>query len=177
MQQRPEYHLGVALIFIGAIFLFAKIIGVSAWTIIWPLLLVGAGIWLIVRQNYTSDATDVNQKFIGDMVREGAWDVTDAEFRLFIGDVKLDLTTAIIPDGETKVNLFGFIGDIKITVPDSVEISVASSGMILDLKMFDEKEEKFFTSVERTSSNYEKAKKKLRIESSYFIHELKIMRA
>ena len=174
MHQRGHHHIGVLLIFIGAIFLIAQILHVNPWSLLWPLLLIGLGVWLLVRHKHVEPDTNVTQKFIGDIHCTGDWDVTNTEVRIFIGDVELDMTQAKIPDGTTNINVFGFIGDLHILVPKSVGISVTASGFITEAKMGEEKQEKFFASVRLKSDNYDSAKRKISLETTYFIQELKV---
>ena len=174
MHNRGQYHVGVLLIVIGAIFLIARIFDVSVWGIIWPLGLIGVGVWLLFRHRHIDSDTTVNQKFLGDIQRQGAWQVTNEEIRVFIGDIDLDMTQADIPTGETRINVFGFIGDVDILVPKSVGISVASSGFITDAKIMGQKEDKFLGSINKASDNYQKAKQKIKLETTYFINDITV---
>ena len=176
MQEKGQHHIGILLIIIGLIFLIARILNMNIWSVIWPLGLIGLGMWLLLRQKHIESETSVSQKFLGDIRREGIWQVGDEEIRIFIGDVELDMTRADIPAGETHLRIFGFIGDVDILVPKTVGVSVSSSGFITDAKILGHKEEKFLASIHKTSNGYEKAKTKLRLETTFFIGDLTMKR-
>lgn len=55
----------------------------------------------------------------------------------FIGDTVIDLTKAQIPYGETKIVISHFIGDVKIFVPEDMDlgISLTSSSFLGDMKL------------------------------------------
>jgi len=174
MHNRGQYHIGIVLIIIGLLFLIGRMLDVNVWSVIWPLGLIGLGAWLLLRQKHVGSETSVSQRFLGDIHREGAWHVTDEEIRIFIGDVDLDMAQADISTGETNIRIFGFIGDVDILVPKSVGVSISSTGFITDAKVLGQKEEKFLTPLRITSNGYEKAKTKIRLETTFFIGDLTV---
>ena len=174
MHNRGQYHIGILLITLGVIFLLARILDISIWGIIWPLGLVGVGIWLILRHKYVDADTSINQKFIGDIRRTGNWEVTNEEIQIFIGDIDLDMTQATIPEGVTQIHTFGFIGDVDVIIPKNVGITVSATGFITDAKIFGGKEDKFFSSIQQASDNYDKAKRKIKLKTHSFIHDLTV---
>ena len=127
---------------------------------------------MIARHRHAGKGGRLSERFIGDIKREGSWDVNDEEFRLFIGDIVLDMTQANIPSGETRLQAYGFIGDVKLTLPKGVGISVSSSGFITDSKILGKKKDQFLSSAKVNSENFEKASKKIRLETTFFIHNL-----
>ena len=174
MQHRGQYYIGMLLISIGLIFLIARVFGVNPWSILWPLLLMGLGVWMLLSRRHIPPGTSVSHRFMGDIRREGAWQVSDEEFRIFIGDVDLDMTQAKIPAGETTIHIFGFISDVNIYLPKNAGITISSSGFITEVKVVDRKQEAFFGPVRFTSDNYETAKQKIRLETTFFIHEVNV---
>lgn len=63
--------------------------------------------------------------FIGDIrIGQSYWELKPLSISHFIGDTELDLTKAHIPDGETRVQVSAFIGDVKVYIPDDPEIEV-----------------------------------------------------
>ncbi len=177
MQGKGQHHIGILLIIIGLIFLISRALDLDVWSVLWPLALIGLGVWLLIRQKHLESETSVSQRFFGDIRREGIWQVTDEEVRIFIGDVELDMTQADIPAGETKIRIFGFIGDVDILIPKTVGVSISSNGFITDAMILNHKEEKFLASIHKTSNGYEKAKNKIRLETTFFIGDLTVKQA
>lgn len=93
----------------------------------------------------------------------------------FIGDTIIDLTKAQIPYGETKINVSAFIGDVKVFIPDDMDIgiTVTSSAFIGDLKVLTQKQGGFMSSVQAQSPYYGEAGKKIKLVVSVFIGDVK----
>ncbi|WP_379133074.1 cell wall-active antibiotics response protein LiaF [Paenibacillus sp. sgz500958] len=115
--------------------------------------------------------------FIGDihMGREH-FQLKHTNLSQFIGDTVLDLTNAQIPYGETKINISAFIGDIKVYVPNDMDlgISVNSSSFIGDMEILDQSRSGFMSSVQCKTPYYKEAGKKVRINVSAFIGDIKV---
>ncbi|GGH14051.1 cell wall-active antibiotics response protein LiaF [Paenibacillus segetis] len=94
----------------------------------------------------------------------------------FIGDTIIDLTKAQIPYGETKINVSAFIGDVKVFIPDDMDIgiTVTSSAFIGDLKVLTQNQGGFMSSVQAQSPYYGEAGKKVKLIVSVFIGDVKV---
>lgn len=116
----------------------------------WPLILVAIGVSVLVGKNNWLRWSNHNGGRarvhagprlwgIGD-VRYGqgsTWQLDrDLDMSRGIGDIKLDLTTAEITDGVHRITLNAGIGDVKIRVPDNVNVSVEVHAGIGDLEVF-----------------------------------------
>lgn len=78
--------------------------------------------------------------FIGDIrMGQSYWDLKPLNISHFIGDTELDLTRAHIPDGETRIQVSSFIGDVKVYIPDDpeIEVVVKASSFIGDVTLPD----------------------------------------
>lgn len=115
--------------------------------------------------------------FIGDvhMGREH-FQLKNTNISQFIGDTVLDLTNAQIAYGETKINISAFIGDIKVYIPNDMDlgISVNSSSFIGDMEVLDQSRSGFMSSVQCKTPYYKEAGKKVRINVSAFIGDIKV---
>lgn len=94
----------------------------------------------------------------------------------FIGDTVLDLTNAQIPYGETKINISAFVGDIKVYIPDDMNlgVSVTSSSFIGDMQVLEQSRSGFMSNVQCKTPYYKEAGKKVRINVSAFIGDIKV---
>lgn len=115
--------------------------------------------------------------FIGDvhMGREH-FQLKNTNISQFIGDTVLDLTNAQIAYGETRINISAFIGDIKVYIPNDMDlgISVNSSSFIGDMEILDQSRSGFMSSVQCKTPYYKEASKKVRINVSAFIGDIKV---
>lgn len=173
MKQQGMIYWGVALIGLGALFLIGTIFQISVFRFLWPLSFIVVGVWLLLPKEHHDVDTAVNG-FINDINRTGEWAVTDASFSAFIGDVKLDMTQALIPKGETKLYVSGFIGDVKLRVPEDVAVKVTTSSFIGDTKVLGESRSGFLAPLEVESAGYKMAERRIHIEASHFISDIKV---
>ncbi len=124
------------------------------------------------------DGEKINKSaFIGDvhMGRE-YFELKPTNISQFIGDTVLDLTKAQIPYGKTKINISAFIGDIKIFVPDDMDlgIKVNSSSFIGDMFILSQSKSGFMSSVQTSTPYFKEAQKKIVINVSAFIGDIKV---
>ena len=119
----------------------------------------------------------MTQKVLGEINRRGPWRVVDEEFWAFISDMKLDMIEADFPYGMTKLRIISFVGDIKITIPADVGVSVTSTAFVSDVKLPDYKETSIFAPVEWRTDNYKLAESKIEIEATCFVGDIKVRQA
>lgn len=174
MQHRGQVVLGAFLVAIGTIILLGNLLGVNLWRLFWPLLLIALGIWFILRPRMVEEGTHVTQRLLGDVRRAGPARVEDEEIFVFIGDVKLDLREAIWPEGETRLRVLGFIGDIEVRVPENVGVALSSTAFVSSVRWADQKEEGIFMPLQLQSQDYEMARQRLRLEVVHFISDIKV---
>ena len=67
------------------------------------------------------------------------FDLNDLNISGFIGDVKIDLSKAIISEGENTIAITGLIGDVDIYIPSDLEVSISSSAFVGDIDIIGEK--------------------------------------
>lgn len=174
MYNRGQLFIGIVLILAGLAFLIGNLFDVDVWALCWPLGLILLGVWLLVRPQLVSPGTTVRQRLLGDIRRDGVWQVTDEEIWIGLGDVELDATRADVPVGETTIRILGFIGDVDVFVPQGVGISVSSTAFVTDARVLGQKREGFLFPVRLTSDSYETAKRKVRLETTFFITDLRV---
>ena len=174
MRNQGQLLIGALLTLAGLLFLLQETIGIHLDQFCWPMVLILLGLLLILRPRMVKAGTRMTQKLLGDVHRDGPWGVTDEEIWMLFGGVDLDLTQADIPTGETRLRFFGLVGDIKLLVHQDVGVSVAATGILTDAKMLDQKRSSFLTTVELASPNYEMAERKIRLETTALISDLKV---
>lgn len=137
------------------------------------------------HQSYFSDEKESDGKrepfsksgFIGDVhLGEDYFELRPTNISHFIGDTVIDLTKAQIPYGETKINVAAFIGDVKIFVPEDIDlgISAVSNAFIGDLKVLKQKQGGFMSNVQAQSPSYHEASKRVKLIVSVFIGDVKV---
>ncbi len=137
-------------------------------------LIIAGMFFLIARPPMWEPTTAGNSQFVGDVVRSGEYTVTSEEFRLFVGDVRLDMTRAQFPLGETVIRLNGFVYDADLTVPDDVGVSISANGFVVDTKLGAQHSENFLSGVQLATANYPTAERKLRVVMNSFVGDIRV---
>jgi hypothetical protein len=175
MRDKGSAVMGAVLIGLGVIFLLSIWLRINLWSFFWPGLLIVLGVAILVRSRATPAGARSEFVLLGDIDRAGDWPVTHEETWIGIGDVDLDFTHASVPAGETTIGLRGLIGDVEMIVPCSVGLSITANGLITNVKHAGQKEQPVFLRPYRyQTEGYATAERKIRLETSFFIHDLKL---
>jgi len=177
MRSKWQVFVGGFIVFVGLMVLVGNLTGYNVWKVFWPLVLIGLGVFVLVRPQMVSADTLVRQKILGEIELDGEWDVVDEEIWLFIGDVEIDLTRARIPAGETTFRVLGIVGEVKMLVPPDVGVSVQSNAFVTEAKLMSEKRQSFLTAPPFKTAGYDLAQRKIRLEANYFVADLKVRQA
>ena len=172
MRNRGQLIFGGILILFGLLALFESLFNIDIGAFFWPLVLIGVGALLMLRPRFAPPGSEVWFRLFGGVNRYGVWQVRNEEVWMFIGDVRLDLTQAELPAGESTFQVSGFIGDIDLKVPQGIAIDVHSNGFITSAKWLGSKQDHFLTPAIYTSPGYEQAERKLRLITNFFITDL-----
>ena len=174
MSNRGQLIAGVAIIVVGMIILIGNVFNINLWSICWPTALIFLGVWLLVGPRLRRNGPEVTILPIADVRRDETWDISDEDFWLFVGDIDLDLTQAEIPLGETRFQVYGFAGDVELQVPADVGVAISCVAFVSTIKAFGDVQEKFLVSQSSTSDNYATADRKIRVNVTCFVGEVKV---
>jgi hypothetical protein len=176
MRNQGQMFIGALIIVIGLMFLIGNVFNIDVGALCWPTGLILLGVWLLLRPRLIGPGTALRWRLFGPIRRDGAWQVTEEEMWLFVGDVILDLTRAEIPPGETAIRVFGFVGNVRLLVPEGVGASVSSTSFITDARVLGQRRESFLAPLHLTSEGYETAERKIRLETTFFVADLRVKR-
>ena len=166
--------LGSILIMMGLFSLVETVFEVNMWHYLFPFLLVGLGLLLILRPRIAKPGVQVLTPILGDIRREGTWEVGELEIWSIVGTNRLDFTDAVFSDNMVNIKMIGFVLDARITVPNDVGLSVETASFVTELKSNEGKEERIFNSIEYQSPNYLEAEKKVNIQTIGFVTEIRV---
>jgi hypothetical protein len=161
MRNRTLIYIGVGIIIIGAISLIDVVTDLDLGRLLCPTLLILLGVWFLLRPRLLGLDVAFNVKLLGEI-----WSL--------IGDVKLDLTEATIPAGETTLRILGIVGDIRVTVPKGIGIAVESTSIATEARVFGQKHSRVVTPYRYESDGYGAAEKKLRLEISRVVADVRV---
>jgi lia operon protein LiaF len=174
MREKNQVTLGIAIAVLGGVLLLGSLLGVRLWRFIWPLALVGLGLYFVLRPRLVDEGSTVDLQVLGDIRRSGDWQVQDEEMWVIIGDTHLDFRGATIPEGETSIRVYGLVGSLEIKLPSDVALQLASFGVVTDAKVLGHKEESFFVPYRYVTSNYDSAERRLSVQTGHLVVDLDV---
>ncbi|MFN8595873.1 MAG: cell wall-active antibiotics response protein LiaF [Anaerolineae bacterium] len=177
MRDKGSLVMGVVLVGLGALFLLNTWLHINVWGLFWPGLLILLGVVILARSRTVTPGTRNDFVLIGDVHRFGAGPLTNEDVWIGIGDLDYDLTQADIPTGETVLRVQGLIGDVKLFMPANVGLSISANGLITDAKVLGEQHSYFLNPYRYTSEGYAEAERKIKLETAFFINDVKVKRA
>lgn len=177
MRNRWQVYIGILITAIGLLSLIGVLFDVDVGAMCWPVVLIALGVWLLVRPRLVGPGTAVQFRLLGDVRRYGDWPVSDEEIWLGVGDVRLDMTGATIPVGETRIRIFSFVGDVRLVVPEGVGISVSSLAFLTDSRMLGQERDTFFGSFHLSSDDYAVVERRVQLEMNAFVANIRVSRA
>lgn len=125
--------------------------------------------------SFNSNKAKVKHSLIGNLyLTAPRWELTDMNIWHGIGEVKIDLSRAIVHETETVLIINGWIGDIDIYVPYDLEVAISANINIGDIDVFGNKEGGFNRNMSIETNNYRDAAKRVRIIISLNVGDVDI---
>lgn len=172
MRNRWLILIGALFILWGVLSLISAVFRVNILAFCLPVVLIVLGVWLLVRPRVLGPDTGFHVLLLGDLHRSGAWRVTGEEIWVGVGDIRLDMTQAEIPAGETALYVLGFIGDVKLRLPPNVGVAVSSAAFVTDAMILGQHRETVFDTLHVTGEGYEAAERRIRLQVTTFVADL-----
>lgn len=182
MTRLNSVELIVALIFIVlGLLLLAGNLGliIFNWGILWALVLVAFGGWLIWRAFRTPAEPSNSVSYgVGDYAPHLVGkEIRKENFSHGLGDMDVDLSRAVFPEGQATVRASHGLGDLTVIVPRDLAVRVKARAGLGDARLFDERADGFGPSLDFQSTDYVTATRKLDLEASVGLGAVKVVRA
>ncbi|MGO4887326.1 cell wall-active antibiotics response protein LiaF [Anaerobacillus sp. MEB173] len=117
----------------------------------------------------------IKSSLIGDLNLMGnRYELNDMNIWHGIGDVKIDLSKAIISQGETVLVVNGWIGDIDIYIPYDLDVSVNATVTIGDLEVLNYKQGGLNRNITLSTKEYKQSSRRVKIILSLFIGDIDV---
>jgi hypothetical protein len=175
MQNRNQMLIGSFFVLLGGAWFAASLLRISFWAVCFPLGLILLGVlFLVARPALFGPTSEGGVHFVGDIVRSGEWSVKNEEFWMFAGNVRLDMTHAQFPSGETTLYFNAFVADIDVVVPSDVAVSLSSTSFVADAELNGQRVERFLSGVRMTTPDYAGTERKLRLVTTCFVGDVKV---
>ncbi|WP_456279711.1 LiaRS two-component regulatory system accessory protein LiaF [Bacillus sp. K7] len=118
---------------------------------------------------------DMRSFFIGELqMMKQPFDLNDLNISGFIGDIKIDLSKAMIPEGESTIVISGVIGNVDVYVPSDLEVAVSSAVFIGDINLIGSKKSGLSTKVYTVSPDFSESKRRVKVSVSLFIGDVDV---
>lgn len=166
---------------------------------LWPLLLVYFGVSMLLGKRkikviYRTDLPSVEQlenipesaanglkKIRGVSVgkvtfKKPNWAVEPMDLYNMVGDYFIDFSKGFIPDRETTIRVRGWVGEVKMLIPEDIPVKINAVIGIGEVKMFDYDQEQVKHVIAYKSDDYDAAVKKLNITIELKIGSVRIDR-
>jgi predicted membrane protein len=175
MQNRNQMLIGSFFILLGGAWFVASLLRISFWAICFPLGLILLGVlFLAARPSLFGTSSESGMHFVGDISRAGEWSVKNEEFWLFVGDVRLDMSQALFPAGETTIYFNAFVTDIDLIVPSDVAVSVSATSFVANAELNGQRVERFLAGVQMSTPDYAAAERKLHLVTTCFVSDVNV---
>jgi len=176
MQNRGLIIVGSVLILMGLTSFISSVFHIDMGAICFPLALILIGVFMLFGPRLKFMGENARFQPLGDLRERGAWQVENLEYWTFVGGASLDMREAEIPPGETTIRLYGFVGDAKLYLPAEVGYRIESTGFLTSSKIEGVKSDIFVSTLRRQSDNYAEAERTIRLETFYFVLDLKVQK-
>ncbi len=184
MSRGRSWHtiLGAAFVILGALLLLAAMGVISsgtAWGIFWAAVLILAGLLILSghRSHYQGPSGGSPRAAVGEIrIGDTEWDLHDMDTGIGAGQLRLDLTKARIPLGETKIKINGGMGKIEVYLPAGLAVSAQSEVGAGSINILGQKGEGVGRQLSYTTPDYATAEKKVRIDLSLMVGEAVVSR-
>lgn len=174
MQNSSRTTVAIVLIGVGALFLTGNILGFNAWRMLWPAMLIGAGLWVITRQGKANPELPNADQWVGEVRHRETGMANSKQFWLGAGDVDIDLTGATFPAGVTTYRVSGLVADVDVKVPAHVGVRASFSGVAGDLTLDKQNADIVFGTGVLDSANYASAERKLHLDASHIAGDITV---
>ncbi len=172
---------GLILVIIGLLILLHNVDFIDFdWDYFWPTIIILVGAGLIVRATTRGRLAHYSDgrcsRLFGDRVYEPSGEVDGTVYDHFIGDIELNLGQATLKYGTNNLHLSAFIGSIKVLVPQGIAVRGKASVTIGDITVLNQDRGGLGASLDYKTPDYDTADKKINIEASMFIGDIRIRR-
>ncbi|MFA9555824.1 cell wall-active antibiotics response protein LiaF [Evansella sp. AB-rgal1] len=114
--------------------------------------------------------------FLGEIsLGKQPFELDGADISLSIGDIDIDLTKAILKEGENYLDIRGWIGDVEILVPRDMPIQAIVNVKLGEVKLFDDQYSGTGKNASYTSSNFHDAEKKVILHVNLNIGDVEVL--
>ena len=176
-----QVFFALILIVLGALLLLGNL-GLFAlnWNLLWPVILILFGLWLVWRAFVPRSQYRGSYDYwgFGDYAPDlSGREIRGSTFSHGFGDFDLDLTRAVIPDGESFVRASHGFGDLTVVVPRDLAVRVHATAGMGDVSVFGDHAGGISPVRTFQSDDYASAARKVNLDASVGFGDVKVIRS
>lgn len=179
---------GAVLILLGLLFLFDSLNWYDFGELVatfWPLILVVVGLWMVLQryhskedQNWKSFVDSRHSKSLGDLkLRPTELPSPGLEIKHGMGDLKVDLSSATLKQGENLVTCSLGAGDMEITLPVNIPVKAVCNVGAGDIYLLGQHADGFGQSLQHQDEGYDAAAQKITLNLKVGLGDCKVAHA
>lgn len=112
---------------------------------------------------------------VGEMRNIGeTYELDDIDIQYGFGDVHIDLSNTMIPEGETVILIRGIVGSIHLYVPYDIDLSIHTSSVFGKINLLEQSKAVFNKSQKFQTKEYKTATRKIKIITSLLIGDIEV---
>ena len=136
------------------------------------LLLIAVGVLAVLAALRVRRFRRRLRRAIGHVRSAEGWEVNDAVIQTVLGDIRLDLREAQLPEGDTSLTLLCWLGTIEVRAPRDLGLDVTAQAILGTVEVLDRREEGVIRDIHVQTPGYETATRRLQMRLSTVIGEL-----
>jgi len=150
----------------------------------WPLILIALGVFLLYQYNRrpapglpSAVERIEHDSIFGDFkLTQPGWRLRDVRASSVIGDMKIDLSKADIPDGETVLDLSAVVGDIDVWAPLGLPVALDARCTFVSLNHFGRKQDVRLQRYTDAPADFASSARRVRIQVDLVFGDLTLTR-
>ncbi len=175
MRNQGLMFIAILIIVAGVLLLIGNLFDIDLGTFCWPVGLILLGLFVLLRPRMAGPDVNSHVVFVGDLDRSGPGRLDSEEYWGFVLDATYDLTKYDIPPGETTIRGIAFVSDVEVFVPADVGLAVELGSFVSTLKLPGQDEQtNFLAPLTWRSDGYKLAERRVRLELTQFVGEVKV---
>jgi predicted membrane protein len=149
----------------------------------WPLILIGLGALILYESNRArvpgaaSDRIEHDSIFGDFKLTQPGWQLRDVRVSTVIGDTKIDLNRARIPEGETVIDLRAVIGDVDIWTPPDLPVALDVQCVFVTVEHHGFKQDVMLRRYTNIPPGFESAPRRVRVRANLVFGDINLTRA